>query len=134
MAQTFAGVRSSTVIVKGNGGLGASPLKKILELTFSTTLENALLHDRRSNFNEMPVTQSIIHHYSVEKTIISPQVFISYFSLYIVSKHMTVFTITLFPYMNTLYSNTIYVLIYSKQYMNGYALHVAVHFFTDILS
>ena len=63
----------------------------------------------------MPFTQSIIHHYSVEKTIVGPQVFISYFPFYIASKHMTVFTITLFPYMNMLYSNAIYVLIYSKR-------------------
>ena len=32
MAQTFAAVHSSSVIVKGNGGLGACPLKKSLEL------------------------------------------------------------------------------------------------------
>jgi len=42
--------------------------------------------------------------------------------------YMTVFTITLFTYMNMLHSNTIYVLIYSKQYMRGYALHVAIFF------
>jgi len=41
--------------------------------TFSTMLKNALFDDRRSNLNNLPAIQSMIRHYSVEKTAISFQ-------------------------------------------------------------
>ena len=54
MTQAFAAVHSFTVVVRGNGSLGARP-RKSFGITFPTTLENSPLQDRRSNLNKLPV-------------------------------------------------------------------------------
>ena len=46
-AQTFAAVHSAIATVWRNGGVGACPQKKV-RVAYSTTLENAILQDRRS--------------------------------------------------------------------------------------
>ena len=67
MAQTFAAVHSSTVTIKERKWGPELAAENIFVITFSTTLENALLHDRRYNLNHSIYNLSLLCRKDVNK-------------------------------------------------------------------